>query len=90
MRAILIRSWSLCLLGIVLPSLPAASSAEPAPFGPAEFSRLHAMLKPQAGESRWMEVEWYPSIWEARRKAAAEGKPLFIWAGSGGAPAAGC
>ena len=23
-------------------------------------------------------------------KAAAEGKPIFLWAGSGGAPAAGC
>jgi hypothetical protein len=56
----------------------------------AEFEKLHRMLKPQPGESRWMEIDWHPSVWEARQKAAAEGKPLFIWAGSGGAPAAGC
>jgi hypothetical protein len=37
-----------------------------------------------------MEIEWYPSVWEARQKAAAEGKPIFILAGSGGAPVAGC
>jgi hypothetical protein len=37
-----------------------------------------------------MEIAWHPTVWEARQKAAAEGKPLFIWAGSGGAPAAGC
>ena len=56
----------------------------------AEIETLHRMLKPRPGESRWMEVAWHPTVWEARRKAAAEGKPLFLWAGSGGAPAAGC
>lgn len=56
----------------------------------AEFARLHQMIKPQAGESRWMEIDWHPSVWEARKKAAAEGKPLLLWAGSGGAPSAGC
>lgn len=55
-----------------------------------DFTKLHAMLKPQPHESRWMEVNWYPSVWEARKVAAAEGKPIFLWAGSGGAPAAGC
>jgi hypothetical protein len=27
------------------------------------FGDLHKMLKPQPGESRWMEIEWYPSVW---------------------------
>ena len=56
----------------------------------ADFDRLHALIKPQRGESRWMEVDWQPRVWEARRLAAAQGKPLFFMAGSGGAPAAGC
>ncbi|MEX0704760.1 MAG: hypothetical protein WD069_21865 [Planctomycetales bacterium] len=56
----------------------------------AETEKLHQFLRPQPGESRWMELDWYPNVWEARQKAAAEGKPLFLWAGSGGAPAAGC
>ncbi|MBI2804384.1 MAG: hypothetical protein HYX68_05290 [Planctomycetes bacterium] len=55
-----------------------------------QFEKLHRMIKPHRGEARWMEIDWYPNIWEARQKAAREGKPLFIWAGSGGAPAAGC
>jgi hypothetical protein len=59
-------------------------------IAPDQFDKLHKLIKPQAGESRWMEIDWYPSVWEARQKAAKEGKPLFIWAGSGGAPAAGC
>ena len=56
----------------------------------ADFGRLHALIKPQRGESRWMEVDWQPRVWEARQLAAAQGKPLFFMAGSGGAPAAGC
>ena len=56
----------------------------------AEIERLHRLIKPQPGEARWMEIDWYPSVWEARQKAAQAGKPLFLWAGSGGAPPAGC
>jgi len=63
---------------------------EPKPLPADQFEKLHQLIKPHTGESRWMEIHWYPNIWEARQKAAAEGKPLFIWAGSGGAPAAGC
>jgi hypothetical protein len=74
---------------------PAAVSADaptpvPAPMGAAEFDKLHRMLRPQPGESRWMEIDWHPSVWEARQKAALAGKPIFIMAGSGGAPPAGC
>ena len=56
----------------------------------ARFITLHKTIKRQPGESRWMEIDWYPSVWEARKKAAEQGKPLFLMAGSGGAPAAGC
>jgi hypothetical protein len=63
---------------------------EPETIGDADFESLLAMIKRQPGESRWMEIDWHPSVWEARQKAAAEGKPIFLMAGSGGAPAAGC
>ena len=63
---------------------------EPKTIGDAEFAKLHQLIRPQPGESRWMEIDWYPNVWEARQKAAAEGKPIFLMAGSGGAPAAGC
>ena len=62
----------------------------PTPLSLAEFESLHRLIKPHAGESRWQEIDWYPSVWEARQKAAQQGKPLFLWAGSGGAPPAGC
>jgi len=63
---------------------------DPRAPGDAELAQLHRLIRPRAGESRWMEIDWYPSVWEARQKAAAEGKPIFILAGSGGAPVAGC
>ena len=57
---------------------------------PGEFENLHQLIKRQPGESRWIEIDWYPSISEARQKAAAERKLIFVIAGSGGATAAGC
>jgi hypothetical protein len=77
-------------LFVVAGAASASLTDEPKSLTPGQFEKLHRMLKPQAGESRWMEIDWYPSVWEARQKAAAEGKPIFISAGSGGAPPAGC
>lgn len=66
----------------------AQSAATPLPFEEpppslttddvGRFARAHQLLKPQAGESRWLEAPWLTSLWEARRQAAAEGKPIFL------------
>jgi hypothetical protein len=61
------------------------AAAEPQPVG-----ELLDIVRPQAGESLWMEIPWHTSVWEARRQAAAEGKPLFIWAANGGGPIGVC
>ena len=47
------------------------------------FAQLQKQIKPQPGESRWMEVLWFLDLHEARQKAAAEGKPLFIYSTGG-------
>ena len=80
----------ICGAALVSLFLAGTLCAEPKSISDDEFGNLHAMVKRQPGESRWMEIDWYPSVWEARKKAAAEGKPIFLMAGSGGAPAAGC
>jgi len=54
----------------------------------AKFDETLKLIRPQAGESRWMEIPWQTSLWKARQMAAAEGKPMFVWSGSGGAPCA--
>jgi hypothetical protein len=66
------------------------AAKRPTSLSAARWDEIHRLIRPQPGESRWMEIDWYPSVWEARQEAAAEGKPILLMAGSGGAPAAGC
>ena len=44
-----------------------------------QFDALRALIKPHPGEDKWAEIPWLTSLWEARRKAATEGKPLLLW-----------
>lgn len=83
------RILSAVLLAVAAWAGPLWSDA-PAESDDARFDKLHALVRRQPGESRWMEIDWFPNVWEARQRAAAEGKPIFLMAGSGGAPAAGC
>jgi hypothetical protein len=79
------RRWAF----IVLAGFGLAADG-PRPVPAERLAALHRLIARSDGESRWMEIDWHPTVWEARQKAAREGKPLFLWAGSGGAPAAGC
>ena len=49
------------------------------PIGPGQFSELHALIKPKSSESKWAQIPWLTSLWEARQRAAAEGKPILLW-----------
>ena len=55
-------------------------------IGAAEVDRLLAAIKPQTGESPWREIPWLTNVTEARRKAAAENKPLVIFTAADGSP----
>lgn len=85
-----LRTSSLAACLAALFSTAPLPGEQPNAVSHAEFEEFHQLVKRQPGESRWMEIDWYPNVWEARKRAAAEGKPLFLMAGSGGAPAAGC
>ena len=54
------------------------------------FAAVRKLIQPQPRESLWRHVAWQTSLTSARRKAAAEGKPLLIWSGGGSAPLGGC
>jgi hypothetical protein len=62
-------------LFIALSSLCLAAPA----MATGEFEALHRLIKPKAGESAWAEVPWLISLWEARTRAAAQGKPILLW-----------
>jgi hypothetical protein len=65
------------------PGAPPAAPAE-ATIPAEQFERLHALLKPQPGESKWAQIPWLTDLAAARRKAVAEDKPLFVWRAGGG------
>ncbi len=61
-----------------------ASAAEkdrrPAQFDltPESFTRLHALIRPHDDEWRHLKVQWLTDVVAARKKAAAEDKPIII------------
>ena len=93
--SVIILGWA-ALTAVVLPiataraSKPADSPAPRRPTPdqtvlPAEgFARLSALILPHPGESQWASINWQTSLWEARQKAVAEGKPIFILGAASG------
>ena len=75
-----------CLAGAAEPVAPKADEALTA----TTFAQYQKQIKPQPGESRWMDVPWFIDLHEARQKAAAEGKPLFIYASGGSVSIGSC
>ncbi len=47
----------------------------------AQFDEVRALIKPKPGG--FDDIAWMTDLWEARKKAAAEGKPLLVWVGDG-------
>jgi hypothetical protein len=67
-----------------------AQADEPRPIPPDDFDRLAGMIRPQPGEQRFWQIPWKLTVTAAREEAAREGKPIFVWAGAGGAPIGVC
>jgi len=55
-------------------SAPAAE-----PIRPEQFDILRALIKPGAGEDQWAKIPWLTDLWQARKLAAAQGKPILLW-----------
>lgn len=49
-----------------------------------QFDKIHSMVRPAEQEAPWSDIAWMTSLWQARERAAKEGKPLLIWAAGGG------
>jgi hypothetical protein len=44
-----------------------------------QFEKLRGLIKPHPGEDKWAEIPWTSQLWDARRQAAAQGKPILLW-----------
>ncbi len=64
------------LAGILVVITGLVASAESLPV-PAEA--LHRVIIPSSDEVAWQEIPWTIDLLEARRTAAREGKPIFLW-----------
>jgi len=63
-------------LGLTL-AIGAARAADP--ITPEQFPKLHALIKPRATEEKFMQIPWGTNLWDARKQAAAQGKPILLW-----------
>ena len=64
----------------LLPLLALTSSAAGVePINPRQFDALHALIRPGADEEKWLQIPWRTSLWDARERAAKEGKPILLW-----------
>jgi len=72
------RSTGICGAVAVLAIVAAAANAD---LPHERFESLHSLILPGKDDSQWMNVTWLPAtnIWEARQKAAKEGKPILLW-----------
>lgn len=48
-----------------------------------DFETLPAVVKPQPDEWKFMQIPWTTDLNAARKKAAKEGKPLYVWTMAG-------
>lgn len=46
--------------------------------GPQNFERLQALIRPTDEEWAFMRITWFERLWEARTRAANEGKMVLI------------
>jgi hypothetical protein len=43
------------------------------------FAEILSFVLPKSDEMRWASIPWQTDLWEARRLAAEQGKPVFAW-----------
>jgi len=59
------------LLGLLAAPVAAAE--------PAELERVRELILPAAEELAWRKIPWLTDLWDARKKAAEEARPIFLW-----------
>jgi hypothetical protein len=69
--------FSFCALFGLVSSLVLADSKSA--LTAEQFEKLRTLIKPHPGEDKWAEIPWTSQLWEARRQAAAQGKPILLW-----------
>jgi hypothetical protein len=69
----------LTVLACAVAFIAAAPLSAAGPIPAEKFDKLQALIKPGKGEDRWAAIPWQTSLWEARKLAAEQGKPILLW-----------
>ena len=64
---------------LALTVLTANLQAQPAALTDADVTHLLATIRPSAGEDPFATIPWQTNLWDARKLAAKDGKPLLLW-----------
>jgi hypothetical protein len=75
-------SWTFVICSVVGSLVGAASVSYGGELTEARFKELQQQLQPSPDEL-WRTVPWKTALLDAQRTAAAEKKPIFIWAMDG-------
>lgn len=79
-----------CTIRVAPADEPSIKLPFPVELSAEQFTRYQTLIRPAAHELPWVKISWHASVWEARKQAAAEGKPILIWAGGGSPPLGVC
>jgi hypothetical protein len=49
------------------------------PLDAAEQKRVKAAVMPTETDEKWLKIDWRANLWDARKEAAEQGKPILLW-----------
>lgn len=70
---------TLAVVAFALRPRPAVAAPPGEQLTAAEFAAVRRAVLPKPGEDDFEKFPWLTSIWEARTRAAKEGKPVLLW-----------
>ena len=73
MKALLLTAIA---AGVAVPAFAGSSGK----LTEKNFAAMFEIIQPRQEELIWKDsIPWRTDLWEARREAAAAGKPIFLW-----------
>lgn len=63
--------------------VPLREAPRAGPIDPAAFRETFDFVRAQPEEMRWATIPWQTDLWEARRLAREQHKPIFMWSMNG-------
>lgn len=59
--------------------VPLREAPQTAPIDRATFRQTFDQIKSKPEDAKWMSIPWQTDLWEARKLAAEQEKPIFAW-----------